>query len=286
MKADLFPDLTNIERDLDNPFSTPKGPWWGRGEDVRNSQIQAAISSCARKLQSSSIDDLSAYAEALKPHLKRAMDYMGGGCWSDYERCIAYCHTQLSFSYFALLIREYDRKKLAINLVDYAYAAGLVDYALLSTEVCNAADNWLIIHTPTIASLLAGTRQSGRKQTYPKEYDLLADYPRAVVYLKRVTPEYLNDNYSLRISTSKSKASVIAYTIASELKIREYCKYFEKFWDLNECLRDALRRARQKGNKEGIRHILQMLLRKKITGMNKETVDANKVEEYMGKFTV
>lgn len=66
-----------------------------------------------------------------------------------------------------------------------------------------------------------------------KEYNLLIDYPQAAQILDNFVPNYLNTDYSLKGSTSKAKASVIAYAVAELVGINEKAKYFENFWEVS-----------------------------------------------------
>ncbi len=285
MLAELFPFLTNIERDLEGLSTRESNPLWRIGKTARNARINATITNFDRQLNAASTDDLTAYAEGLKPHLQRAMAYRAGDIWTDYQSTIADCHKHFCFAFFALILRAYDNKKLFIDASEYAASAGIEDFAALSSEVCQAANDWGIFHTPTIAELLAEKRQGRiQGQPQPKEYDLLSDYPAAETYLSRLVPDYLNDDYALQDKTSKADAAIIAYTIAEELGISKVCKYFEHFWNITD-LAGARQQVKTRADKSSIREVLRCILRKKVQGTNAETEDTEKADKYLKQYS-
>lgn len=283
MIAEIYPYLFSTEKELDSPFTLAENnPLWGKGKAAREARINATITQFGRQLKAAGVEEITAYAEGLKPHLKKAMEYKSmTDRDGEYKEVLAYCHRQLSFSFFALILREYDSKKAAINARDYAASAGIEDYPALSSDVIQAADDWGIFHTPTIEQLLAGF--NGKDEPRLKEYDLLADYPDATKYLDRLVPDYINEDYSLNKASSNADASVIAYTIAGELNICEVCKYFEKFWSVKG-LAGAHKQVRQRKNKAGIRELLRTILRKSIPGVKGDTEDTTKIEMYLHQY--
>lgn len=293
MIVELYPFLAEIEHDLDSPWARESNPLWGKGKQARDAQINATISKFDVKLQTSSVDDLAAYAEGLKPHLKRAVEYRLEDSRTDYQRTIAECHKNLSFAFFALIVRAFDRKRIPFNVREYAVNAGITDFTTLSSEVCQAADGWGIFHTPSIEHLLTSPR--GKNKKISQDYDLLAAYPDAEVYLKRLVPNYLKEDYSLQNSTKLADASIIAYVIASELNINNHWQFFERFWHIQERsngfsqeqgidthLRSAFKGAKSRINKAATKEVLQLLLRKEVPGISEDTMDTDKFNHYIG----
>ena len=194
MIAELFPFLTNIERDLEGLSTRESNPLWCIGKTARNARINATITNFDRQLNAASTDDLTAYAEGLKPHLQRAMAYRAGDIWTDYQSTIADCHKHFCFAFFALILRAYDNKNLFVNARDYAASAGIEDFAALSSEVRQAANDWGIFHTPTIAELLAEKRQGrSQGQPQPRPKDAILNNPTAVSLLKMMQDAGLLD---------------------------------------------------------------------------------------------
>ena len=105
MNADLYPVLTEIERDLDNPFSQPKGPWWGIGKRERDRLIHDTINKFDNKLKDAPAYELDVYAEGLKSHIARALYFNMEAPLSDYEIIIIFCHQNLTFTFLALIVR-------------------------------------------------------------------------------------------------------------------------------------------------------------------------------------
>ncbi len=290
MKVDIYPVLTAIKRDLDNPFAWSKGPWYGRGKDERDSLINATATKFDKQLRSSSPMDLVAYTEGLKPHLLNAIT-KNHGAWSEseyadereYKGAILYCYTQLTLVFFTLLLREYAKRRQVFNATVYAASIGVDNIDKFFTEVGNAAEEWGIYCPSSIAELLRNCPQHIQQYSPLREYDLLADYPDTHIYLKRLIPEFLESDYSLQPKSSKVTAAVIAYTISGELNITEVCKYFENFWDIKE-LSSAYQQAKKRKKKDKARRVLQLLLRKKGPGVQEDIVDTEKVNKYLRQF--
>lgn len=283
MEVELYPFLADMEHDLDSPWARDNNPLWGIGTDARNARINATITKFDRQLQAaSSVDDLAAYAEGLIPHLQKVMEYKASDIRTDYQNTLVNCHRILSYAFFSLIVREFDRKDDRINISDYVAKVGTEGNACFFTDVSQTASNWGIFHTPTIKQLLSGELDKKRQ----KEYNLLVEFPNAKNYLDRLYPAFLNKDDSLKSVTNLTTAAVIAYSIAGELGIKEVCKYFERFWNLREGqkLSDAKRRAQKRENKEKTRQVLQMIFRKKLPDIEAEIEDTEKVNKYFRLF--
>ena len=236
MIAELYPFLADIERDLENPFHNENNPLWGKGKGARNATINATISCFDHQLQAASKDDLAAYAEGLKPHLQKAMTYTAGRIWTDYQSTIADCHKYLSFAFFSLIVREYDRKKEPFIASDYAASAGIEDFIALSSEVCHAANDWGIFHSPTIAQLLAASTQGGRSQgeSQQRPKDAILNNATAVSLLKKMQDaDKLDAFYQWKGTPTHYEIAAYAKLIADEVGIgRTWASKFADLWPI------------------------------------------------------
>jgi len=182
----------------------------------------------------------------------------------------------LTIGYTAASVIAYYQKGISLNLPASIRAECKALAASAAAQGLTDADTFLSI-------LNASTdQQGGRSQAQPqqkKSYNLIADYPGAEAYLKRLVPDYLNDDYSLQSTTNKADASIIAYTIACELSITTVWKYFEALWGVTD-LRGAHKQAKHR-NANSIRPILQLILRKVIAGVSGDTEDTDNVNKHL-----
>ncbi len=285
MIAETFPVLADIEHDLDAPFSEEKSPFYGYGITRRKELLSQTMTKFDELIKSRTQDGLMAYEEGLKSHLLKAMTYATKKRhWSEYHLTLAQCHRLLCFAFFAMLIREYDNRSITFCASDYAASIGIDDFLSFSNNVCKTANDWGVFHKPSIADLMnmpsSNLLESPRRPN--KEYNLLLDYPQAEEFLKRAVGEYLKDDYSLK--TSIANASIIAYTIADELKMPDRCKYFESFWRIHN-LSEAHSQVKTRTKINTTREILQLLLRKTMVGLSQDIEDSEKVRHYLSIYS-
>ena len=235
MVAELYPFLTALEQNLESPWALEKHFLWGIGKDVRNAKINSTISRFDHQLQLASADDLAAYAEGLKPHLQKAMEYRVDRINTDYQNTLVVSHKIFSFAFFALIVREYDRKKVPLVASDYAVSAGIENISDLFSEVCQTANDWGIIHTPTIMQLLTSShsrrkRYGSQSQSMPRE-EILKN-PTAVTLLRKmVDAGKLDTNYQWKGKPTHYEMAAYAKVIADEARIgRNWPSRFADFW--------------------------------------------------------
>lgn len=182
----------------------------------------------------------------------------------------------LTIGYAAASVIAYCQQDISLNLPASIRAEGKALAASAAAQGLTDADTFLGILNASTST--AGGRSKGQPQQ-KKSYNLIADYPGAEAYLKRLVPDYLNDDYSLQSTTNKADASIIAYTIACELSITTVWKYFEALWGVKD-LRGAHKQAKHR-NANSIRPILQLILRKVIAGVSGDTEDTDKVSKHL-----
>lgn len=163
MKADLYPYLTDVERDMDSFLPKEEYFLWNIGDERREQQISDIIIDFNNKLKDATIYDLDVYTEGLKSHVARALLFYLDAPLSDYEKVIIYCHQNLSFAFLALIVRAYHIKQQPFNVSSYAKSAGISDISALFSAVCEAANEWGIHYTIPIRDLLSLTEQATPK---------------------------------------------------------------------------------------------------------------------------
>lgn len=184
----------------------------------------------------------------------------------------------LTLGYIAATVWEYMTPNRGMDA--YGFLDSFLSAGLGIEEVAKTVEELGITDAKAFCSSFeAQKKDRGSKVPASREYNLLANYPVAKVYLDRlVIAAFLNTDYSLK--TTKATAAIIASTIAGELKISAFCKYFEKLWGIKD-LSGALKQVKSRANKEQTRFVLQVILRKKVPGINADSEDSEKIEKYL-----
>lgn len=122
-------------------------------------------------------------------------------------------------------------------IATFANEHGIVDF--------NTFKNVYVMNSPSSPARVVRTVE-------PKsQYNLFKDYPDAKTILVNFIPDYLKSDFSLKETTTKATASVIAYAISTLLNmpLSGKIQYFETLWglkDLKGSFRDTQNSLRYK----------------------------------------